>query len=76
MFLKLINRGVLIRSGGLEKNRKINKREGTFIWQLRVASLSSGQEHSNKSQQGRAGVSNMRPAGHLRHTEHCFVAPT
>ena len=33
--LKLI-KGVLIRFRGLEKDRKINKGGGTFIWHLRV----------------------------------------
>ena len=35
--LKSINEGrVLIKSRGFEKNRKISKRRGKFIWRLRL----------------------------------------
>ena len=34
--LKINKQGVLIRSGGLENSRKINRVGGDFIWYLRV----------------------------------------
>ena len=36
--MKLINKGGSNKARRLEKNRKINKQRGTFIWHLRVGS--------------------------------------